>query len=155
MKKCWKCSVEKEVSEFSKGYAQCKSCIYETKKLYRASKKGKEVRKKETINARLSGKKQIRQKKYQKTEKGLLTEKMYREARLATPEGRTRMAAKNAVKYALKKGKIVKLPCFVCGEVKTEAHHPSYAQDMRLCVTWLCSAHHNEIHNPGWELQPC
>ena len=155
MKKCSVCSVEKDNSEFYKGYAKCKSCFYEVVKKYRASEAGKKARQKEAVKARLSGKKQIRQEKYEKSEKGRLVAENYRKRKNATPEGKARMAAKNAVKYALRKGKLVKLPCFVCGEVVTEAHHPSYAWDMRLCVTWLCSAHHNEIHNPGGELPPC
>ena len=155
MKKCWKCGVEKKVTDFYKGYAQCKSCRYEWSKAYRQTEAGKKARQKEAINARLSGKKQVRQEKYEKSEKGRLVAENYRKKKNATPEGQARMAAKNAVRYALKKGKIVKLPCFVCGEIVTEAHHPSYDLDMRLCVTWLCSAHHNEIHNPGGKLPPC
>lgn len=147
MKKCRKCEVEKEVTEFYKGYAQCKSCRYEVVKSYRASDAGKKARHKEAVNSRLSGKKQIRQKKYENSEKGKLAAKKYLEKRVATPEGKAKMAAKNAVRYALSKGKIVKLPCLICGDEKSEAHHPSYAKDMRLCVTWLCSKHHNEIHN--------
>ena len=152
MKKCWKCGVEREVTDFYKGYAQCKFCRYEWSKAYRQTEAGKKARQKEAINARLCGKKQIRQQRYEQSEKGKLVAENYRKRKNATPEGKARMAAKNAVKYALRKGKIVRLPCFVCGEVKSEAHHPSYAWDMRLCVTWLCSAHHNEIHNPGGEI---
>jgi hypothetical protein len=152
MKTCWKCAVEKEVTDFYKGYAQCKACRYEWSKAYRQTEAGKKARQKEAINTRLSGKKQIRQQKYEETEKGQLSKQKYENKRFQTPEGKARQAAKNAVKYALKKGKIVKMPCLICGEEKTEAHHPSYAWDMRLCVTWLCSQHHNEIHNPPLEL---
>jgi hypothetical protein len=155
MKKCWKCGIEKEVTDFYKGYAQCKTCRYEWSKAYRQTEAGKKARQKETINSRLSGKKQIRQKKYEKSAKGKLVAENYYKRKNATPEGKARIAAKNAVRYALRKGKIVKLPCFVCGEIKSEAHHPSYALDMQLCVTWLCSAHHNEIHNPAGELSLC
>jgi hypothetical protein len=148
MKKCSVCGIEKEVTDFYKGYAKCKSCRYEWTKTYRASDAGKKARQKEAVNARLSGKKQIRQEHYEQTEKGKLSKQKYENKRYKTPEGKARMAAKNAVKYALRKGKIVKLPCFICGDVTSEAHHPSYAWDMRLCVTWLCSTHHNKIHNP-------
>ncbi len=151
MKKCSVCKVEKEISDFYKGYAKCKVCRYEQEKIYRKSEAGKKSRKKEAINARISGKKQIRQKKYEESKKGKISKQKYEDKRYKTPEGKVRQSAKNAVKYALRKGKIVKLPCFSCGNVNTEAHHPSYAWDMRLCVTWLCSQHHNEIHNPVGE----
>ena len=152
MKTCWKCGVEKEVTDCYKGYIQCKKCRYEWTKTYRQSEAGKKARQKEAISARLSGKKQIRQKKYEESEKGKIVAENYRKRKNATVEGKAREAAKNAVKYALKKGKIVKMPCFICGDIRSEAHHPSYAEDMRLCVAWLCSKHHNEIHNPTAEL---
>ena len=105
-------------------------------------------RRKEAINTRLSGKKQERQKRYEKTEKAKLADKRYEQKRYQSPEGKLRQAAKNAVKYAVKTGKLVKEPCFICGSEESVAHHSSYARDMRLVVTWLCTPHHNEIHNP-------
>lgn len=148
MKTCSTCSKEKKVTEYYKGYAKCKACCYEVTQKYRASERGKEVRRKEAINARLSGKKQVRQKKYDATEKGKLVAKKYYQSRYKTPEGKLRESAKNAVKHALKIGKLVKQPCFICGSEESVAHHSSYARDMRLAVTWLCTPHHNEIHNP-------
>lgn len=148
MKKCWKCGVEKEITDFYKGYAQCKSCRYEWTKAYRTTDAGKKARQKEAINSRISGKKKQRQQKYDATEKGIQTKKKYEKKRYLSPEGKLRLSAKSAVRYALKTGKIMKLPCFVCGDLNVEAHHPSYAKDMRLSVVWLCSFHHNQIHNP-------
>ena len=148
MKTCSTCGKEKEVTEYYKGYAKCKPCCYEVTQKYRASERGKEVRRKEAIKARLSGKKQERQKKYEATEKGKLVAKKYYQSRYKTLSGKLRESAKNAVKYALKTGKLVREPCFVCGSEESVAHHSSYAKDMRLVVTWLCTLHHNEIHNP-------
>lgn len=45
---------------------------------------------------------------------------------------------------AVKCGVVQKLPCFVCGNELSEAHHPSY--DLPLDVVWLCAVHHKEIH---------
>jgi len=44
---------------------------------------------------------------------------------------------------ALRDGKIIALPCFVCG-LKAEAHHPNY--DAPLDVIWLCPPHHKQTH---------
>ena len=148
MKICSTCNKEKEVTEFYPRYAKCKTCFYDVVKKYRSSERGKEVRRKEAVNTRLSGKKQERQKKYDKTEKGKLVAKKYYQSRYKTASGKLRQAAKNAVKYAVKTGKLIKQPCFICGLEKSVAHHSSYARDMRLVVTWLCTPHHNEIHNP-------
>jgi translation elongation factor EF-G len=148
MKTCSTCGKEKEITEYYKCYAKCKACCYEVTQKYRASERGKEVRRKETINARLSGKKNERQKKYETTEKGKLAAKNYYQGRYKTPKGKLRESAKNAVRHALKTGRLVKEPCFACGSEESVAHHSSYARDMRLVVTWLCTPHHNEIHNP-------
>ena len=148
MKTCSVCGLGKNKSEFYKRYSKCKLCFYEVVKKYRASEAGKKTRKKEAINSRISGKKKERQQRYDATEKGIENKKRYENKRYFSPEGKLRVAAKNAVRYALRIGKIVKLPCFVCGDTSVEAHHPSYAKDMRLSVVWLCSVHHNQIHNP-------
>lgn len=45
----------------------------------------------------------------------------------------------------LKRGKIIKLPCNICGDIKSQAHHDDYSKP--LDVTWLCRTHHLELHN--------
>lgn len=52
--------------------------------------------------------------------------------------------AQGVVARAVISGKIVRLPCFVCGEEKTEGHHPNY--DAPTEVIWLCDKHHKETH---------
>lgn len=56
------------------------------------------------------------------------------------------MAAHAAVKAGVRHGLLRKHPCWVCGAQKVEAHHSSYAEDMRLDVVWLCHKHHLECH---------
>jgi len=58
--------------------------------------------------------------------------------------------AQNAVSNALRDGKLQKFDaCEWCGcQERIEAHHPSYAEEMRLCVTWLCSPCHKRTHHP-------
>lgn len=57
-----------------------------------------------------------------------------------------RQLAGLAVKKAKKSGSLVQQACFVCGAAETHAHHSSYAEDMRLAVTWLCAKHHGQLH---------
>lgn len=61
--------------------------------------------------------------------------------RLRNPEA---VRAHNAVKEALRTGKLVKLPCQVCGSPHSEAHHPNYDKPLR--VRWLCRIHHKRLH---------
>lgn len=53
-------------------------------------------------------------------------------------------AAGLALRYAVKRGTVKKLPCEVCGEVRSEAHHPDYSKP--LDVMWLCRKHHANVH---------
>lgn len=43
-------------------------------------------------------------------------------------------------------GKLMRQPCQVCGEVKAQAHHDSYAKECWLDVRWLCRKHHMAWH---------
>lgn len=72
-------------------------------------------------------------------------QRKYRE----TPEGRHKAAIRNRIHYALKKGRLVKQPCF-CGTTKVEAHHyAGYALEHALEVAWLCKRHHEAVHHPA------
>lgn len=69
--------------------------------------------------------------------------KLYHKKRLDTPIGRLKSRARSAVQYAIKKGKLVKLPCQVCGNPKSDAHHYlGYSKEHRLDVVFLCRTHH-------------
>ena len=55
-----------------------------------------------------------------------------------------RVRAREKVLYALKRGKLMRQPCEVCGETKTQAHHDDYSKPLE--VRWLCKKHHDEFH---------
>ena len=67
------------------------------------------------------------------------------EYRAKNPE---KYKAHGAVNNALRDGRLDKLDaCESCGsQDNVVAHHPSYAEDMRLCVTWLCQGCHVTLH---------
>ena len=52
--------------------------------------------------------------------------------------------ATNKVYYAIRKGRVQRLPCIVCGG-KAQAHHSDYSKP--LDVDWLCRKHHDEPLN--------
>ena len=41
-------------------------------------------------------------------------------------------------------GRLQRMPCFVCGDKKSEAHHEDYKKP--LSITWLCRGHHYDRH---------
>ena len=45
---------------------------------------------------------------------------------------------------AVKRGKMHKQPCEICGKPNTHGHHDDYTQP--LTVRWLCAKHHKEAH---------
>jgi len=46
---------------------------------------------------------------------------------------------------ALRDGKVVKRPCEVCGDPKSQGHHEDYSKP--LDVVWLCTVHHGARHS--------
>lgn len=54
-----------------------------------------------------------------------------------------RKRASSAVNNAIRNGRLVPQPCFLCGR-DAQAHHPDYSAP--LAVTWLCPEHHAQTH---------
>ena len=52
--------------------------------------------------------------------------------------------AQQKVGQAVLRGKLKRLPCQVCGEVKVHAHHADYSKPLE--VIWLCPVHHAAEH---------
>lgn len=59
-------------------------------------------------------------------------------------EARRKANVRAATKEYVSRGKITKKPCAVCGNVKSEAHHPDYSKPLE--VIWLCRIHHLKLH---------
>jgi hypothetical protein len=57
-----------------------------------------------------------------------------------------KVKARSTLNNAVAIGHIERKPCGVCGDVSVEAHHHDYNKP--LDVTWLCRAHHEEMHHP-------
>lgn len=44
---------------------------------------------------------------------------------------------------AIRDGRIIRKPCEVCGNDKSEAHHDDYRKPQ--CIRWFCFKHHREV----------
>ena len=56
-----------------------------------------------------------------------------RKSRIRNPE---KAKARRILGYYVRSGKLIRKPCEVCGEVRSQAHHTDYSKP--LDVQWLC-----------------
>lgn len=61
-----------------------------------------------------------------------------------TPTERMKMNCRSYTHVYVKRGKLKKGPCAVCGCPEVQAHHTDYSQPLK--VVWLCLAHHRLEH---------
>lgn len=82
-------------------------------------------------------------KEYYSTDKG---RRIARDAQSKTrskyPE---RYRARAITTKAIRHGVLVRLPCEVCAETPTHAHHDDYNKPLE--VRWLCVSHHEALHH--------
>ena len=76
--------------------------------------------------------------------KGGISKNNYRYTKRFRDKYRIKYLAQCILQTAVKRGKIKRLPCIVCNNIKSEAHHYDYNKP--LDVIWLCDKHHKEKH---------
>jgi hypothetical protein len=60
-------------------------------------------------------------------------------------EQKQKANARSYLNVYIRRGKISKLPCSICGDTQSEAHHNDYTKPLE--VIWFCRKHHLEHHN--------
>lgn len=60
------------------------------------------------------------------------------------PDKRHKLDARLQVRKAVEAGTLVRQPCSVCGDPKSQGHHTDYSRP--LDVVWLCALHHAAEH---------
>lgn len=134
MKTCFKCGIRKELSEF---YAhprmgdgllgKCKECT-----------KADVVQNYQCKRAKYAEYERMRN---QRPERKAATRRYTKNRRRKFPE-KTR--AYNSVRRAVRNGTLKRLPCLICGNPESQAHHRDYSKPLE--VEWLCFKHHREAH---------
>lgn len=56
-----------------------------------------------------------------------------------------RYKANYTLTNAVRDKKIFRKPCYVCGDLKSQAHHHDYSKP--LDVVWVCAVHHAALEN--------
>lgn len=133
---CFKCNKKKSLDSFyahkgmSDGHlGKCKEC----------TKKG--VRERYYDPENLEKVKSYEAKRFQDPDRKEKALDYQRKRRKKYPE---KDRARNLVNNHIAKGKLKKLPCVECGDIKTEGHHTNYLEPLN--VTWLCRPHHMKAH---------
>ena len=55
-----------------------------------------------------------------------------------------KLRARRRIRERIWNGTLKRLPCEVCGDAKTHAHHDDYSKPLE--VKWLCPQHHADRH---------
>ena len=76
--------------------------------------------------------------------KGGLTKNRYRYKLIDKERYPEKVRAREIVAKAKKKGKLIPMPCFICGNEKVHAHHEDYSKP--LDVKWMCIKCHHKAH---------
>lgn len=149
MQTCVKCQQVKPFEGFyfrkdnQKYRGECKECTYAVTAAYRKTPEGRETKRRyERSSEAYKAQRKRYGAKYREENNGLLRVK----AKLRYDARPDRELAKRAVQLAVRHGLIRRHLCWVCGKEDVQAHHASYAEDMRLDVVWLCRQHHMECH---------
>lgn len=135
MKTCFKCRVEKPLSEFYRhprmadGHLnKCRDCAKRDVTWHRGANI-EAIRAYDRARAKLP-------------HVAARISRTTRAWRLANPE---KARAHNAVSNAIRCGKLKRKPCEVCGSERSHGHHHDYSKP--LDVRWLCAAHHQAEHH--------
>lgn len=133
MKVCFKCREEKPIGDFYKhkemadGHLnKCKECTKSDVRLHRS----------ENNSVR-----EYDRKRSKTPERRAHIAMVSKKWRMENPQG---YKAHTALGNAVRDKKITKMPCEVCGNSRSHAHHDDYSKP--LSVRWLCAMHHHRLH---------
>lgn len=147
MKKCIKCGIMKPLTEYYKNKRNkkdgtrhdCKTCHRIINKEWDRNNKDKR------------GAKRVVLWREEKKANGTYTE-WYRSMRKQQEiKHREQYLVRCKIANALRRGKITRQGCQICGETKTHFHHTNYGQP--FLVYELCDKHHKEAHKDTKVLQ--
>jgi hypothetical protein len=142
-KPCFKCQTVKPLTEFYKhpkmadGHlGKCKSCTKKDVTEHRNAKL-EEVRAYDRARWQNPERRAANKQRRRTPEWRAYEMRRQAERRRLEPD---KYRAWGAVSNALRRGKLVKQPCEICGSTTVEAHHEDYSRP--LDVHWLCQEHH-------------
>lgn len=152
MKRCFKCGLELPREAFY-GHPQmadgllgkCKECTKRDVRLNYAAKRERYISY-EKARA-MATHRVIARREYLLTERGKAARR--RAAQNSNRRYPEKSQARSVMTRAIKKGPLRRQPCEVCGNPKSQGHHPDYSKPLE--VRWLCARHHAHAHGRALE----
>ena len=68
----------------------------------------------------------------------------WRKANPVSEEERRKDNCRSYTNMLIKRGRLQRKPCYICGAEQVQAHHPDYSKP--AVVVWLCKEHHRNLH---------
>lgn len=133
-KTCFKCDTEKPLGDFYKHPQMADGHVNKCKDCNKRDVRENRSKKRLQYSA-------YERKRFQDQERKAQIKRYQQKRRRSHPE---KYQANYAVTNAVKAGRLVRLPCEVCGNEKSQAHHENYSKP--FTVRWLCFRHHREEH---------
>jgi hypothetical protein len=150
MKKCSKCGIEKDSSDFHKNKRSadglqgwCSACMKSYGKRYHHENREKISTRKRVYTIKNKSRIAKRMKLYNQTQRG--KEVIHECTKRYVQNHPEKRKATRAINHAIERGEINSEPCLLCGSMRMlQAHHPDYSKP--LDVVWLCKVCHNDLH---------
>ena len=136
MKTCFKCNELKPLSEYYKHQMMADGHLNKCKECTKRDSKLNTERNSENPLWVIKERERQRKKEDRRRREGLT--KQYVRLKYTRPK------ANAMVSNAVRDGRLIKLPCQVCGKEKSEGHHEDYSKPLE--VVWLCPRHHADRH---------
>jgi len=140
-KECYNCKCTKLMSEFNKNSSKkdglcvwCRSC----------SSEGNKKHHKQTYETNCKNPEWIEKRRSYPVSHVPTKEYSRKAAAKYRLINRDKVKARLLTDYEIRAGRITRMPCEVCGDNITEAHHDDYSKP--LDIRWLCKKHHAEHH---------
>ncbi len=147
MKKCNRCLEIKPFDDFSRdknkkdGFSTlCKKCRSESFAKYRQKNRDILLIKNREYSKNNAEKLAEYQRQYRKNN----PEKVKAINKKSRDKDLRKLRARQRVRMRVYRGTMQKLPCQVCGDPKSQAHHQDYNKPLE--VIWLCQKHHQMLH---------
>lgn len=136
-KVCKKCNTEKRISDFCHSgkyyHSYCRMCLKKYRRNYKKSLTKEQLKRYQETD-----------KQYQKNKRALGLVNKTEEYNYWRKQNPNAANAHQKVYQYIKKGKLQRQPCKICGEQNAYGHHQDYSRP--LAILWLCASCHKKWH---------